>query len=60
MRKNPHGRILKWELKEQHLNTVPKSCSYININSIQEYNIILFRNMMRLRLCDIFCNFRLW
>ena len=28
MRKNPHGKILKWELKEQHLSTVPKSCSY--------------------------------
>ena len=27
MRKNPHGRILKVKLKEQHLNTVPKSCS---------------------------------
>ena len=24
MRKNSHGRILKWELKEQHLNTVLK------------------------------------
>ena len=27
MRKNPHSRILKGELKEQHLSTVPKSCS---------------------------------
>ena len=27
MRKNPHGKILKGKSKEQHLNTVPKSCS---------------------------------
>ena len=27
MRKNPHGKILKRKSKEQHLNTVPKSCS---------------------------------
>ena len=26
MRKNPHGRILRGDFKEQHLNTVPKSC----------------------------------
>ena len=26
MRKNPHGRILREELKKQYLNTVPKSC----------------------------------
>ena len=24
MRKNPHGKILKGEPKEQHLSTVPK------------------------------------
>ena len=29
MRKNPHGRILKGELKEQHLNTVSKSYHFI-------------------------------
>ena len=28
MRKNPHGRILKGEHKEQHLSIVPKSCSF--------------------------------
>ena len=27
MRKNPHGKILKGEPKEQYLSTVPKSCS---------------------------------
>ena len=27
MRKNPHGGILKRELKEQHLSTIPKSYS---------------------------------
>ena len=27
MRKNPHGRILKGKPKEQHLSTIPKSCS---------------------------------
>ena len=26
MRKNPHGRILREKLKEQHLSTVLKSC----------------------------------
>ena len=26
MRKNPHGKILEGKSKEQHLNTVPKSC----------------------------------
>ena len=28
MRKNPHGRILKREPKEQYLSTVLRSCSY--------------------------------
>ena len=28
MKKNPHGRILKGESKEQHLSIVPKSCYY--------------------------------
>ena len=32
MRKNSHGRILKSEPKEHHLNSVPKSCyTYIYI-----------------------------
>ena len=31
MRKNPHGKILKEEPKEQHLNTVPKCCPIIII-----------------------------
>ena len=35
MRKNPHGRILKMELKEQHLNTVLKSYSYEKYLSTQ-------------------------
>ena len=35
MKKNPHGRILKREPKQHHLNTVPKSCSYIYVS----YNI---------------------
>ena len=26
MRKNPHGRILKGEPKEQYLSNIPKSC----------------------------------
>ena len=29
MRKNPHDKILKYEFKEQHLNTVHKSCLYM-------------------------------
>ena len=30
-KKKSHGRILREEPKEQHLNTVRKSCSYIYI-----------------------------
>ena len=29
MRKNSHGKILRGKPKEQHLNIVPKSCSYV-------------------------------
>ena len=29
MRKNLYDRILKWKPKEQHLRTVPKSCSKV-------------------------------
>ena len=29
MKKNSHDRILKMKLKEQHINTVPKSYSII-------------------------------
>ena len=37
MRKNPYGKILKWEPKEQYLSTVPKSCSFIkNAKSCQK------------------------
>ena len=32
MRKNPHDRILRMKLKEQHLNTVPKFCAVKNIS----------------------------
>ena len=28
MRKNLYGRIIREQPKEQHLNTVPKSCSF--------------------------------
>ena len=28
MRKNPHDKILKGELKEQHISTIHKSCSF--------------------------------
>ena len=31
MRKNPHGKILKREFKEQHLNTISKFLFYIYI-----------------------------
>ena len=39
MRKNPHSRILKGELKKQYLSTVPKSCSFINIDFFIGKNI---------------------
>ena len=34
MRKNLHDKILRGEPKEQHLNTVSKSCPYINTMGI--------------------------
>ena len=36
MRKNPHGRILKMEPKEQHLSTVPKFYSFKNIPNLMK------------------------
>ena len=32
MKKNSHSKILKGKPKEQHLNTVPKSCSLFKCN----------------------------
>ena len=37
MRKNLHGKILKIEFKEQHLNTIPKS--YPTVSNIFFLNI---------------------
>ena len=37
MRKNPHDRILRVEPKEQHLNTVPKSCPFFITCPVQIY-----------------------
>ena len=34
MRKNPHYRILKAKLKEQHLSIIPKSCSFLKHTNI--------------------------
>ena len=39
MRKNSYDRILKGEPKEQYLSTVPKSCSFINIDFFIGKNI---------------------
>ena len=41
MRKNPYGKILKREPKEQRINTVPKFCSKIieySRNTINAYS----------------------
>ena len=39
MRKNSHGKILRGELKEQHLSIVPISCPYIKyLKTLQSYN----------------------
>ena len=35
MKKNPHDKILKGELKTQYLNTVPKSGPYGKTPSLQ-------------------------
>ena len=44
MKKNSDSGILKREFKEQHLNTVPKSCSFIyNIICLFSYKIYLYR-----------------
>ena len=32
MKKNSHSKILKGKPKEQHLSTVPKSCSLFKCN----------------------------
>ena len=37
MRKNPHDIISKGEPKEQHLSTVPKSCSIIKLKKKKNY-----------------------
>ena len=38
MRKNSHGKILRGELKEQHLSTVPISCPYKKyLKTLQSY-----------------------
>ena len=42
MRKNSHDKILKMEPKEQHLNTVPKSCSFINYDLLYYQNINIY------------------
>ena len=51
MRKNPHSRILKWEFKEQHLSTVPKSyskyiCTYHNNRNIGEVSFFFFPSVI--------------
>ena len=33
MKKKPHDRILRDELKQQYLNIVPKSYSYIKVKT---------------------------
>ena len=42
MRKNSHDKILKGKPKEQHLSTIPKSCSFNSISlasiEIEEHN----------------------
>ena len=38
-KKKSHGRILREESKEQHLNTVPKSCSCIYIYIYIDYEM---------------------
>ena len=42
MKKNPHGRILKEEPKEQHLSTVPKSCHILKCvcENVESYKLV--------------------
>ena len=40
MKKNPHGKIIKWKLKEQHLSIVYKSYPIIII-SLSPYSLVL-------------------
>ena len=42
MRKNPHSRILKGKPKEQHLNIVPKSCSFKKNLELTFINLIYY------------------
>ena len=41
MRKNSQGRILKGELKEQHLSTISKSCSIFITQCLQIDNFTI-------------------
>ena len=42
MNKNPHGRILKEEPKEQHLSTVPKFCHILKCvcENVESYKLV--------------------
>ena len=53
MRKNPNNRILKMELKEQYLNTVPKLYSIENIYIL--FNFILKIIFIYKNICSIKC-----
>ena len=54
MRKNPHDKILKWEPKEQHLSTIPKSCPSIESHPhlFRDLNIGLQRRSSPNRIYD--------
>ena len=52
MRKNPHTRILKGKLKEQHLSIVPKSCPYIYIyiyNFLEVLLLFIYFEIQKIR-----------
>ena len=53
MRKNPHSRILKGKLKEQHLSIVPKSCPYIYIyiyNSLEVLLLFIYFEIQKIKI----------
>ena len=68
MRKNPNNRILKMELKEQYLNTVPFFFFEKSLNTVPKlYSIeniyILFNFILKIifiykNICSIKCTFK--
>ena len=47
MKKNPHGKILKWEPKEQDLSIVLKFCSVNKHLQVTSFKLLDGRRVMK-------------